>query len=400
LPKKALKNNFQKRKLVQLRDFFETIKAPKLEAHLMPLEDTLSNQIVYGMDESWSTEDLKKFDIAIIGVADDKNAPRNQGCREGVATIRNSFASLRKTSGKLSLIDLGNIKGLTLNDRYFALGEVVQILVSLGVRALIVGGGQDYVLPVTKALSKAENDLLLTMIDAKLDFCTNGSDFSAHTYLSELGKQCNQTIFELNILGAQKYLIGESQEKEMIKLGWDTVRLGELRGENISNAEPFCRDADLISFDVGAIEQSYMPYSSTININGFAGFEACQLAWFAGAGAAVKAFCMHEYNPIVDKTGKGAMLCAEIIWHFLEAISQHIREIPLESSQLYKISVVHLHDYGLHIRFYSNRANKRWWIEVPWKNEVKLLACNKKDFLMAQSGELPDKWWKFYKKSV
>ncbi len=385
---------------MQLRDFFETIKAPTLASHLMPMEDTLSNQIVYGMDESWNTEYIKEFDIAIVGVADDKNAPHNQGCREGAAAIRNSLVSLRKTSGKLRVIDLGNIKGLTLNDRYFALGEVIQLLVSFGVRALVVGGGQDYALCITKALGNSKNDLLLTMIDAKLDFCTNGSDFSAHTYLSELGKQCNQTIFELNILGTQKYLMGESQEKEINKLGWETYRLREMRGQNMGNAEPFCRDADLISFDVGAIEQNYMPYASNINANGFTGFEACQLAWFAGAGANVNAFCMHEYNPIVDKTGKGAMLCAEIIWHFLEAISQHIREIPSESSRLYKISVVHLHDFDVHIRFYSNRVNKRWWIEVPWKNEVKLVACNKKDFLMAQSGELPYKWWKFYERST
>ena len=365
----------------------------------MPGEDTLSNQIVYGIHDNWSTDDLKNVDIAIIGVADDKNAPQNQGCREAAASTRNCLASLRKTSGKLNVIDLGNIKGKSLNDRYFALGEVVQLLASSGVCALIVGGGQDYVLPVTKALGKVKNDLQLTIVDAKLDFCTEGKDFSAHTYLSELGKQCNQMLSELNVLGVQKYLIGESQEKDMVKLGWETVRLRELRGENIGNAEPFCRETDLISFDAGAIEQSYMPYCSNTNINGFTGFEACQIAWFAGAGAVVKAFCMHEYNPLVDKTGKGAMLCAEIIWHFLEAMSQHIREIPEESSQLYKISVVHLHDFDVHIRFYSNRANKRWWIEVPWKNEVKLLACHKKDYLMAQSGELPDKWWKFYKKT-
>lgn len=384
---------------MELSDFFETISAPKLGSPLMSKEDSLSHQIVYGIQDNWNAEDLKRFDVAIIGVVDDKNAPLNQGCGEAAEAIRNNLASLRKTSGKLNIIDLGNIRGNTLNDRYFAISEVTQILVSNGVCALVVGGGQDYVLPITKALAKSQSDLLLTMVDSKLDFCTGGSDFSAHTYLSELGAQCNETILELNLLGAQKYLIGESQEKEMAKFGWETIRLRELRGRNIVDAEPYCRDAELFSFDVGAIRQSDMPYFSNVNINGFSGVEACQLAWFAGAGAAVKAFCIQEYNPIVDKSGKGAMLCAEIIWHFIDAISQHSREIPSEASQLYKIFVVHLHDFDVHIRFYSNRVNKRWWIEVPWNNKVKLLACNKKDFLMAQNGELPDKWWKFYEKS-
>ncbi|SMO62372.1 Arginase family enzyme [Saccharicrinis carchari] len=364
----------------------------------MPLEDTLGNQIVYGIADGWDFNDLKKFEVAIVGLADDKNAPQNQGCSQAVSTIRDSLSALRKTSRDIQIVDLGNLKGKTLNDRYFALAEVTQLLSASGLCMLLVGGGQDYVLPLTKGLARDKNDLSVTIVDAKLDFCHNGTDFSAHTFLSELGAHYNKDIFELNILGAQNYLLGESQVSKMNRLGWECVRLKELRGENIDCAEPFCRDAELFCFDVGAIQQSYLPYYSNININGFTGYEACQLAWYAGAGATSKAFCLSEYNPTIDKTGKGSMLCAEIIWHFLDAKSQYTREIPKEHMQEYKISVVHLHDFDVHIRFYSNRLNNRWWIEVPWKNGIKLLACSKKDYLKAQSGELPDKWWKFYKK--
>ena len=222
------------------------------------------------------------------------------------------------------------------------------------------------------------------------------TDFNSQTYLSKLIQDYKEGIFELNVLGSQKYLIGETQEACLNENNWQVTRIKDLRNENISLSESLLRDADLIAFDVGAIQKEYMPYWSNVNVNGFTGYEACQLAWYAGVSDAVKVFCVQEFNPEVDETGKGAMLCAEMLWHFLEGISQEMSVLPSEESGEFKICVVHLQDFGIDIRFYSNRVNNRWWIEVPWKNGKKMLACDKKDYLLAQSGEWPDRWWRFF----
>ena len=48
----------------------------------------------------------------------------------------------------------------------------------------------------------------------------------------------------------------------------------------------------------------------------------------------------------------------------------------------------------------TNRLNDRWWIEVPWKESVRMLACSKKEYELTQNGNLPDKWWRFFQKGA
>ncbi|TLX70957.1 hypothetical protein E9993_21495 [Labilibacter sediminis] len=381
---------------MQIRDLFNPILKPNNVASTMPVEDALLSQITYGFNED--DEGVGKYDIAIIGVADGRNSIDNEGCAEACDVIRPFLASLRKTSRNLNIVDLGNVKGKTLNDRYFAVAEVTKILLSHQVRVLLLGGGQDYNLPVVKSLVEANRDIAVSVIDSKLDLVIDIAEFSSQTFLSQIREKYHNNVFELNVLGIQKYLVGESQEQLMNESYWEVVRLKDLRDKNISRIEPYLRDADLVSFDVGAIQQNYMPYYSMININGFNGFEACQTAWYAGMSDSLKCFSLQEYNPLLDKTKEGGALCAQILWHLLEGISVKVSDIPSEDSNSYKISVVHLHEFDVDIRFYTNRVNKRWWIEVPFEEKVRMLACDEKDYLLAQHGELPEKWWRFFQR--
>ncbi|WP_027473324.1 arginase family protein [Saccharicrinis fermentans] len=363
-------------------------------------EDSLLSQIKYSAVEDFDKELLSTFEVALVGISDGKNSPGNEGCAYASSEIRRNLRSLRSISKPLQMIDLGNIKGKSLNDKYFALREVFAILSSLDIVVVVIGGGQDYFLPLVKGLSGYQKELAISVIDAKLDFDLGRGDFNAQTFLTQLGNDFVDNIFQLNLLGIQKYLVGESQEIQLDDLHWEYIRLKDIRNENILAAEPLLRDADLVSFDVGAIQKEYMPYFSNMNVNGLTGYDACRLAWYAGVGDRLKAFCLHEYNPQMDKSGKGAMLCAQIIWHLLDGMSQNMRQLSSLEAEQCKISVVHLQDFDIDLRFYSNRVTNRWWIEVPWKNGVKMLACEEKDYLFAKNGELPDKWWRFFQKDI
>ncbi|WP_066632222.1 arginase family protein [Labilibacter marinus] len=363
----------------------------------MPEEDTLKSQIVNGVgEEDYSEDYVSNFDIAIIGISDSKNALGNLGCEGAARIIRENLASLRKITKTIKIIDLGDIRGNSLNDRYFALAEVSKTLLKLNVTSLLIGGAQDYVLPIAKAFTKEKEDVSIALIDSKLDFSVGGTDFSSQTFLSQVEQDCGERIFEVNVLGGQKYLIGESQENHLYNLNWHCTRLKDLRNENINSAEPIMRDANVISFDVGAIQQNNMPYFTNSNVNGFTGYEACQLGWYAGVSNKIEAFAVQEYNPEVDDSGKGGMLCAQIIWHFFDGMSQGIRQVESELINKCKISVVYLQDFGVDIRFYTNREDNRCWVEVPWSDQIKIIACDQKDLLQAQNGDLPDKWWRFF----
>jgi len=382
---------------VQLKDFFNTISKPSNISSYMPLDDSLLSQISYGLEGN-EDEEISSYDVAIIGIADGISSYGNEGCGEASAKIRPSLASLRRTSRELKIIDLGEIKGKTLNDRYFAVGEVVRILLSYQVNIVTLGGGQDYNLPVLAALINGNRSIGVSIIDSKLDLVKCDDDFSSQTFLTRMKLKYISNIFNLSVIGVQKYYIGDSQERFMDECNWDIIRLRDVRDQNISSVEPYMRDSELVSFDVGSIQGVYMPYYSKCNVNGFSGFESCQIAWYAGVSDHLKCFCLQEYNPQLDVLGKGGILCAQVLWHLFEGMSLKMSDKPSLGSNNYKIFLVHLHEFGIDIRFYTNKANNRWWIEVPFGIDVRLLACSESDFLLSQNGELPERWWKYFYK--
>ncbi len=384
---------------MRISDFFETITKPKPQAEFMSVEDSLLGQIVYGFDGA-NDEAIAKYDVAIIGIGEGKNSVGNNGCAKGVDYIRPALNKLRKTSRSIKIVDLGNIKGKTLNDKYYAIQEVVKILMKCEVFGVFVGGSQDFIMPVIQSLIEVNSETAITIIDPKIDLQVCEADFSAQSYVSYVKEKFEKKIFELNILGVQKYYVGESQENLLREVFWEIVRLGDLRKENISLSEPYLRDAELVSFDVGSIQSDYMPYYNNININGFTGYEACQMAWYSGMSDCLKFFMIQEYNPEHDTTHKGAALCAQMLWHLFEGISLKTNEVPDIDSENYKIFVVHLHNFNEDIRFYTNRVNNRWWIEVPWKESVRMLACSEMEYFETRNGNLPEKWWRFFQKGT
>ncbi len=379
-------------------DFFDKITIPDLSGVFMDKEDCLVSQIKYGMDDL-SDDELETYDIAIIGIEDETNSFYNKGCKNAINRIRLRLSSLRKISGNIKIIDLGNIRGRTLDDKYFVVQEVCKFLHDKSIVGVVVGGGQDFSFPVVQALNSKKSDFNIAIIDSCIDGFKN-EDFSSKNFIDMLVCSCEGNIFDLCFLGLQNYFVGTSQEEKIEKENWGISRLKDLRGEKIRNAEPYLRDANIVSFDVSSVESSYVNLYNGSNVNGFTGYEACQLAWYSGMSKNADFFCFHEFNPDMDTKGKGELLSAEILWHFLEANSLGIIDKPSEGSANYKIFVVHLHNFNEEIRFYKNRYNERWWMEVVFQNERKIMSCSEEDYKKAKDGELPDKWWRHYKKRL
>jgi len=382
---------------VEITDYFESVNGVVPGLGLMSIDDCLFSQVQFCTDIK-SSEELVGFDVAIIGISDGKNACNNEGVSDAAEVVRPILYSLKRTSRKLKIVDLGNIKGKTINDRYFVIKEICQFLKKNNIVGIFLGGGQDYTFPMAKSFVSERNFINLCIIDYKVDAIAD--EFSSKSFVSIIKDELSDGIIELNLLGGQNYFIGNAQEVIFYNESWDIVRLKDLRGEGIIQSEPYLRDANIVSFDVGAIQCDFMPYYTSLNVNGFTGYEACQMAWYSGMSNELKVFSLNEYNPQIDKTGKGAIIYSEIIWHVLEGVSSKSIDVPSEESEIYKIFIVHLHNFNQDIRFYNNRYNQRWWIEVPWKEGVRLVSCSEKLYQDTQKGELPEKWWKYFQKGA
>jgi len=56
--------------------------------------------------------------------------------------------------------------------------------------------------------------------------------------------------------------------------------------------------------------------------------------------------------------------------------------------------------------FLKNKISSRWWIKIPSEeennnfNENTLLPCTFEDYELAQSGNIPERWFKALKKNI
>jgi formiminoglutamase len=335
------------------------------------------------------------YDVAIIGIEEGRNSPQNSGCGLSPELIRKYLYGLRLNSRSLKIIDLGNLLGKTLNDKYLALEEVVAILSAISIPVVVIGGSQEFTVPAFKGLKRIHNNKALTLVDSIIDVIPCSNDFSSQNYLNELCKIGTNEPIQLNIMALQRYLTGKSQEDFMLDKKINSVRLGEIKGNGIQHIEPLLRDSDMVSFDVSSISLNEMAAQINPMPNGLTAYEACQLAWFAGMSDRMSVFSFFELNSQKDKTNNGLFLGAQIIWHFLEGLANRNHDYPFREIESYNIYHVPLTDLDLHIRFFCNPDNDRWWVELPVKGERELFSCSKMDYHMIRENQIPDKWWSY-----
>ncbi|MCU4174479.1 arginase family protein [Carboxylicivirga sp. N1Y90] len=359
-------------------------------------EERLIHQVSYFHDQS--NIDVSGFDVAIIGVPDARHSVR-KGASELPDIARTYLYGLRQLSKSMKILDLGNLLGKTVDDRYSALQDVVAELCRLNVFPLVIGGGQDYTIPMSKAIKRINQNFRLAIIDSKIDWVASVNDFSSDGFLSFLCNNEERIPQDISVIGVQKYLLGQKQEDFIKQYSFDFLRLGEIRRKGICCAEPWLRDADLVSLDMTSVKQGDQPAHVSPMPNGFRSEDVCQLAWYSGLSDKLMAFGLFELDVQKDNQSQGVALSAQVIWHLLEGISLRYNDYPKKEIDEYKQFIVHLEDYEQDIKFYQNQNNDRWWVEVPVSHDqTEIVACDKSDFEKASQNDIPERWFRFIRK--
>ena len=190
----------------------------------------------------------------------------------------------------------------------------------------------------------------------------------------------------------------------MNKMYFDANRLGQMR-ENMENVEPIVRNADMLSFDMGAIRHSDASGNSNASPNGFYGEEACQIARYAGMSDKLSSIGFYELNPAFDTNKQTAFLLAQMIWYFIDGYYNRKDDFPIVNKDEYTKYRVALTNHDHEIVFYKSNRSDRWWMDVPYppNHKVKyerhhMTPCSYNDYETACSDEMPDNWWKTYQK--
>ncbi len=393
---------------MSLSDFFSPIDFDKLSPSSGSYTSHLGAKIDCFTDRFPSLEP-NSYDLALIGVLDDRGALNNQGCALGPDYVRERLYQLNEGNYTSRIVDLGNIKaGKNLSDTYVALKMVVTELAKLNIVPIILGGGQDLTYAQYMAYEGLEQKVDLLAVDSHFDLdesAENTIETNSQAYLQKILLHQPNYLFNFTNLGYQTYFVNQDSVKALDKLFFDAHRLGEFSG-NMQAAEPLIRNASMLSFDVSAIRSSDACANANASPNGFYGEEACQICRYAGMNDKLSSIGFYEFNPAFDQNGQTALLVAQMVWYFVDGYYQRKKDIPLQPKSQYLIYRTSLKEDGHELLFVKSKKTDRWWMQVAYpstssKNErYHLVPCSYDDYQLAVNGEMPNLWWRTQQKLV
>jgi len=339
--------------------------------------------------------DTKGYSIAIIGVPDDRRSV-NSGAAFAPDKIRESLYSFSRLSGRLKIIDLGNLKtGASFEDTLVGLRDVLNKIADAGTVPVLLGGTCSLMPAIDRFLSASKTPWSLVSVDSRLDFTSEKRDPDSFNWMNDLIYRSGSHLSHLAAIGHQTYLTDQQVVNRFSRRHFNIVRIGEVRAA-MHESEPLFRDASAAVFDIGAVRQSDAPGTILPSANGFYGEEICLLSRYAGLSDNLKLFGLFEVNPSFDSRNQSTQLAAQIIWFFLEGFSQKQFEVnSLNDQQNPRFIRYHitLTDLGSEIIFVKSTLTERWWLEIrDQSGEAHYLACSYDDYVKANSDQVPDRW--------
>ncbi|WP_276388432.1 formimidoylglutamase [Eudoraea chungangensis] len=337
--------------------------------------------------------------FAILGVLESRNAFEKKTFVLDTTEIRIRLYRLLLGNWNSTLIDLGDIEeGETVEDTYFVVKEIIAELLEENIIPIVIGATQDITYPMYRAFDKIKDMINLVSVDSRFDFGADEELISSNSYMSKIITDKPNNLFNFSNIGYQSYFNAQEEIDLMERLFFDAYRLGEMVSD-ITLTEPILRNAHIISMDARAIKASEIRASGNFSPNGFDGREICAIARYAGLSDNVSVFGIFE----CENTEHSFQLIAQIIWYFMEGYNFRIKESPSDNNKDFTKFNVPTETEDL--VFYKSLLSERWWVEVPSIltshnkiNTPALLPCTEHDYLDACNQNIPERWFKAYKK--
>ncbi|TAI48071.1 formimidoylglutamase [Flagellimonas allohymeniacidonis] len=337
--------------------------------------------------------------VAIFGVLESRNAYEKKPTQMDMDEIRIQLYRLMMGNWNSTILDIGDVEeGDTVEDTYFVVKQIVEGLLEEKIIPIIIGATQDITFPTYRAFDKIKQMVNLVGIDSRFDFGQEDELISSHSYMSKIITDKPNNLFNFSNLGYQSYFNAQEEMDLMERLFFDAYRLGDI-ASNIGLAEPVLRNAHLVSLDLRAIRASEMGMNKEFSPNGFTGREICAIARYAGISDSVRLFGIYE----AQNSNQTFQMIAQILWYFIEGISFRVKEYPSSKNEDFTKFTVPTDTEEL--IFYKSHITERWWVEVPSilpehtkNNSPALLPCTEEDYLEACNQNIPERWFKAYRK--
>ncbi len=367
---------------LHIADFLEPVNRAMLTSDEGFKEGQLGRLVALYEEEF---PDLDEAQIVLVGCGEQRGSGLIHGQSQAPDLIRRHFYSLFYWHTDIRIADVGNVRtGSLYTDSYAALRTVVQELINDGKTVIILGGSHDLTLSQYYAYAEKKRAIEATCIDALIDLNLD-APFRHENFLMEMLTGEPNFIRHYNHVGFQSYYVHPRMLETMDKLRFDCYRVGSVK-ENIDEMEPVLRNSNMVSFDISAIAHAYAP-SNSVSPNGLNGEEACVLMRYAGMSPNVNTIGIFGYNAERDTDELTAKQIAHMIWYVLDGRSRGRREAQLDERDSF--NEFHTAFAEVETTFLQSKKTGRWWMQLPDK---KFIACSYKDYLLASSNEIPERW--------
>ncbi|MCB0714578.1 MAG: formimidoylglutamase [Chitinophagaceae bacterium] len=367
---------------LNISDFLEPVSLAGLSFDEGYKEGQIGNTIAV-FDEDFP--DLDEVQIVIVGCGEQRGSGLIHGQSEAPNIIRRHFYELYFWHTDIRMADVGNIKtGSLFTDSYAALKTVVQDLIQDGKTVIILGGSHDLTLSQYNAYADAKKLIEATCVDALIDLNLESS-FRHENFLMEMLTGEPNFIRHYNHLAFQSYYVHPRMLETLDKLRFDCFRVGSVK-ESIDEMEPVIRNSHLFSFDMTAMASAFAP-ANTFSPNGLYGEEACVLFRYAGMSPNINTVGIYGYDAQHDKDDLTAKQISQMIWYLLDGRSRGKKEAALDERDSF--TEYNTMFVEVETTFIQSKKTGRWWMQLPDK---KFIACSYKDYLLASSNEIPERW--------
>jgi formiminoglutamase len=341
--------------------------------------------------------DWRAADIAILGINETRGSGNEENTDPALAparAVRKKLYALNKGAGSCKIVDLGNLRpGISLDDTYLRIKEIVEVLISHGTIPMLIGGSHDLEYGQFMGYEHLERVVNMVTVDSSVDMTEDTDANPNKKQLRNILMHEPNYLFSLGQIGYQSYLVEPEVMATLEKMHFEAYRVGEVH-RNVQEMEPVVRLADLLTIDVASIRHQDAPGYEPANPFGLTGEEACQLCWYAGLNDNLTSLGIYEYNPELDERELTAMTVATMIWYFIEGFYHRKNEISFNSKQFTKYAVA-FNDNPDKMVFYKSKQSEKWWLEVESLTEGKttrVVPCSYEDYLQATKGEVPNRW--------
>ncbi len=336
--------------------------------------------------------DLDDVQVVLVGCGEQRGSGLIHGQSKAPDVVRRYFYNLYYWHQDIRIADIGNIKtGSLFTDSYAALKTVVHELINDGKTVIILGGSHDLTLSQYNAYAENKKAIEASCVDALIDLNLD-SPFRHENFLMEMLTGEPNYMRHYNHIGFQSYYVHPRMLETMDKLRFDCFRVGHVK-ESIDEMEPVIRNSHLFSFDISAIAHAYAP-ANTVSPNGFNGEEACVLMRYAGMSPNVSSIGIYGYDVQHDKDELTARQIAHMLWYVLDGRSRGRREAALDERDSF--NEYHTAFAEVETTFLQSKKTGRWWMQLPNKSYI---ACSYKDYLLASSNEIPERWLRAQERS-